>query len=70
MLLFEDWMAAQKAAGEVYFANAVITLPSVNRSYVLTTGVLNSFPAIPGTRKVLQARVFGITWGDISPVPI
>jgi hypothetical protein len=68
-LLFEDWMAAQKAAGEVYFANASVTLPSVNRAYVLINGVLTSFPAIPGTRKVLQARQFTITWESINPVP-
>lgn len=69
-LLFEDWMAAQKAAREVYYANASITLPSVSRAYVLTNGVITSFPAIPGTRKVLQARQFTITWGSIDPVPV
>jgi hypothetical protein len=69
-LLFEDWLAAQKAAREVFLANAVITLPSVNRAYVLTQGVLTSIVSIPGTRKVLQARNFIITWADINPVPI
>lgn len=69
-LLFEDWMAAQKAAREVYYANASVTLPSVNRAYVLTNGILTSFPAIPGTRKVLQARAFTITWESINPVPV
>lgn len=68
--MFEDWLAAQKAAREVYIANAVITLPSVNRAYVLTSGVMTSIVSIPGTRKVLQARNFVITWGDINPVPI
>ena len=68
-ILFEDWMSAQKAAGEVYFANASVTLPSVNRAYVLTNGILTSFPAIPGTRKVLQARQFTITWESVNPVP-
>jgi hypothetical protein len=69
-LLFEDWLAAQKAAREVYLANAVITLTSVNRAYVLTQGVMTSIVSIPGTRKVLQARNFIITWTDINPVPI
>jgi hypothetical protein len=69
-LLFEDWLAAQKAAGEVYFANASITLISVNRAYVLTNGILTSIVSIPGTRKVLQARNFIITWGSIDPVPV
>lgn len=69
-LLFEDWLAAQKAAGEVYFANASIVLPSVSRAYVLTSGVMTSIMSIPGTRKVLQARQFVITWGSIDPVPV
>jgi hypothetical protein len=69
-LLFEDWLAAQKAAGEVYFANASITLTSVNRAYVLTNGILTSIVSIPGTRKVLTARNFVITWGSIDPVPV
>jgi hypothetical protein len=69
-LIFEDWMSAQKAAREIYYANASVTLPSVNRGYVLTNGVLTSFPAIPGTRKVLTARAFVITWESINPVPV
>lgn len=69
-LLFEDWLAAQKSQLEIYYANAVITLPSVSRSYALTSGVLSSIISIPGTRRVLQARTFRITWDDISPIPI
>lgn len=69
-LMFEDWMTAQKAAREIYYANATVTLPSVNRAYVLRNGVLTSFVAIPGTRKVLQSRAFVITWESIDPVPV
>lgn len=68
--IFEDWMTAQKAAREVYYANASITLTSIGRSYVMRNGVITSFIAIPGTRKVLQARAFVITWESIDPVPV
>lgn len=68
--LFEDWAQAMKAIREVLYANAVITLPATQRSYVLTKGVLSSYMSIPGTRKVLQARQYTITWDDVSPVPL
>nr|WP_321986140.1 hypothetical protein [uncultured Lichenicoccus sp.] len=69
-LLFESWLAAQKAAVEIYYATATISLPSVNRSYVCSNGVLTSYVSIPGTRRVLQARNAVITWGSIDPVPV
>lgn len=69
-LLFEDWLQAEKVAQEIYYGNATITLPSINRSYALTSGVLRQIISIPGTRRVLQARTFRITWDDISPIPI
>ena len=69
-LVFEDWLAAQKAAQEILPASAIIYLPSISRAYAMTNGVLTSVLAIPGTRKVLQARMFAITWGDISPAPV
>lgn len=68
--LFETWLQAMKAAREVFFGNAVISLPSVGRSYVLTRGVLTSAVSIPGTRKVLQSRNFIISWASIDPTPI
>jgi hypothetical protein len=69
-IVFEDWLTAQKSAQEIYSASAVIYLPSISRSYIMTNGVLTSTFSIPGTRKVLQARTFTITWGDITPVPV
>lgn len=68
--LFETWQQAQKAAQEIYYANGEISMPSVSRRYILTNGVVTSHVAIPGARRVLQARNFIITWGDVSPVPI
>jgi len=68
-LLFENWLAAMKAAREVYYADGVISLPAVKRKYTLTKGVLSSIVAIPGVRRVLQGRPFQITWGSIDPAP-
>jgi hypothetical protein len=68
--LFDAWLAAQKAANEVYIADAIISLPSISRSYVCTYGVLSSIQPLPGVRKVLQARPFRITWESVAPVPL
>lgn len=68
--VFENWLAAQKAVREIYYATATIVLPSVGRAYALTSGILTSIVSIPGTRKVLQPRNFVITWGSIDPVNI
>lgn len=67
--LFERWIEAQKTAKDVYYANAVVTLPATRRTYTLRKGVLTSWLIIPGTRRVLQARQAIITWDDISPEP-
>lgn len=69
VLVFENWLAAMKSAREVMYADATISLPSVQRKYTLTKGSLTSVPSIPGTRKVLQPRSFAITWGNIDPAP-
>lgn len=68
--IFEAWLAAQKAARDVYYADATIELPSVNKTYILTQGTITSVMAIPGTRKVLQPRSFIITWASIDAVPV
>jgi len=68
--IFDAWQAAQKAAREIYFAQAQILLPSVSRSYTLMNGVLSSIPPMVSARKVLQARQFRITWESVTVVPV
>lgn len=68
--IFDAWLAAQKAAKEVYFAQAQILLPSINRSYTLTNGVLTSIPPMVSARKVLQGRQFRITWETVTVVAV
>lgn len=67
--IFEDWLAAQKQAREILYANATIVLPSLQRKYALTQGVLSSIVSIPGAKKVMQPRPFTITWASIDPAP-
>lgn len=68
-LLFENWMAAEMKAQEVFIANAQVQLPAIQRKYVLTRGFLTSHPPTPAARKVLQSRRYQITWERISPAP-
>jgi hypothetical protein len=68
--LFEAWFAAQQAAREVFFANAVIHLSSIDRSYALTNGVLDGYSPMSDAKKVLQPRKFSIVWESVVGVPV
>ncbi|OZA85138.1 MAG: hypothetical protein B7X56_05835 [Burkholderiales bacterium 34-67-9] len=65
--LFENWITAQKAVQEVFYATATIALPSVQRKYTLSNGILVRFPPIAPAKKVLERRDFVIAWGSIDP---
>jgi len=68
--IFEAWNAAQQAIREVYTADALITLPSVNKLYTCTRGFLTGYPPAPDVRRILQPRRFQITWESILVAPI
>lgn len=68
-VIFENWLAYMKAQREVVYADAVISLPSIQRKYAMTKGALSQIVAIPGTQRVLQGREFRITWGSVDPAP-
>ena len=64
--IFENWEANQRKVGDVYPAAGTITLTGVNRQFTLNNGFLVSYPTLPSAKKVLQPRIFGITWESIS----
>lgn len=68
--IFDAWYAAQEAARELFFAEGLIVLPSVNRELTMLKGVLSTYPPFPEVGKVLKARTFGITWQSVLPAPI
>jgi hypothetical protein len=68
--LFDTWLANQKAVKEVFLANGVITLPSTQKSYILTNGVLKKIKQIPDAKKVLQSVQYGIDWESVQVVPL
>ena len=64
--IFDVWYQQQRANRTVYFANATIDLPSLNKSFVLTKGALTSVRQIPDAKKVLQAQEYEITWESVN----
>ena len=64
--LFEIWQGAMKTSREIFYANATIVIPSIQRKYVLTKGTLSTAPPGPGVKKVLQAMEFKITWQSVD----
>jgi len=68
--IFETWWKSQKQIVDVYFATATVTLPSVNKTYSLNNGLLTTYPSTSNAKRVLQPRIYEITWESIVPSPI
>lgn len=69
VLMFDAWYAAQKAQRDVYFANAVVRLPSIARSYTLINGVMTSYMPIADSKKTLDPLKYAITWQSVVGAP-
>ncbi|WP_447921064.1 phage tail fiber protein [Achromobacter aegrifaciens] len=67
MRVFEVWMAACETAREVFYANGTLSIPSIDRKYTLTRGVLTQIPPAPEAKAILQPMAFQITWQNVSP---
>ena len=67
--VFDNWIAAQKTNQDAYPANATITLPSLGLKWVMTKGVITTYPPIPDAKKVLQPRKFTLTFESVDPAP-
>ena len=64
--ILDAWYEAQETAREIFFCDATIMLPAIERKYALTRGVLTNYKPIPDVRKSLQPVPFQITWQTIS----
>jgi len=69
VLVFETWLATQKAQGLLFPATGTVQLQSTGRKYAMTNGVLQNMKQMPPVKKVLQPRLFKLMWQDISPAP-
>jgi hypothetical protein len=68
--IFDNWMAAQKAAKEIYRAGAGISLQGTGDKYVFTNGIMTTGSPMSAAKKILQPRKFVITFEDCSKAPI
>lgn len=68
--IFDNWLAAQKAANEALTANAIVRIQGTGKVYALTKGFLTMASPMPGSKKILQPRKFKITFESCSPSPV
>jgi hypothetical protein len=68
--IFDNWLAAQKAAKEAYVANAMIQLQGTGEKYAFTRGFLTSITPMAAAKKILQPRKFVITFESCDKSPV
>lgn len=68
--VFDAWYAQMQKVNDVYFANANVTLTSINQKYALTKGVLVTYPPLADAAKTLRPRKYTIVWQAITPAVI
>ena len=69
ILIFEGWKQAQDTLRDVYIATMTTTLTSVSRKYTQSGGFLTMYSPAPNAKRVLQQRVFEITWESVVAAP-
>lgn len=68
--LFDQWWQASQISQDIFPAQGIIILLSVNKKWALRNGILTTFPPIPDAAKTLRPRRFGITWERVSQAPV
>ena len=68
--LFDAWWNAMQTTKDVFLAQGVITLTTIQTKYALTNGSLTTYHPLADVRKLLQPRRYGITWQAVSPAPV
>lgn len=68
--LFEAWLGAQQVLKDVLFADGVLSLPGLQKSYALIKGVLTRITPIPQAKRVLQPVTYEIAWETVQPAPL
>ena len=64
--IFDQWFSVQKAEREIYFADATVDLPGVEKSYTLTKGALTNYKNFPDVKKTLADVEYEITWESVT----
>lgn len=67
--LFDIWWNAMQTTKDVYLAQGIITLTTIQKKYALVNGSLTTYHPLADVKKLLQPRRYGITWQAITPGP-
>lgn len=67
--IFDQWVQAMKVGKDVFYANATITLLSINKTFTCIKGALTSYPPMPDAARVLRPRRYTINWEEVTPAP-
>ena len=70
LAVWEQLRAAEVAIIDKYPLSATISLPSLNRQYVLNIGVMSLYPAISNAKRTLAPRIFTTVWESIVGQPL
>ena len=68
--IFDQWVSASNVINDIYYANGIILLPSLDTKYTLTRGVLTKYPPIASIKKMLQPRRYSVVWESVSASPL
>lgn len=66
--IFDTWYQQQKAGQTTYVATGILVLPAIGLKFIQTVGYLTRYK-LPGAKKLIQPRRYGITWQDVAPAP-
>ncbi len=70
VLLFETILAAQNTLRTPIVVDAVLALPSVQKSYIFTKGVLTRVTPFSAAKKILQPVQYELSWESCVAVPL
>lgn len=68
--IFDNWYNAQEQARETFIAGGMITVPSLSRTFTCLVGFLTGFVPVVNTQRILQPRIYRITWQSIIGAPL
>jgi hypothetical protein len=68
--VFDFWARQQKVNRTLYKASAIVTIPSIGKSYVCSGGVFQKSKVMPDAAKILQPRQYTVIWEEIVPMSI
>ncbi len=68
--VFEAWLGFEDVRREVFFAEAILALPSVQKAYAMHKGCLKRITPFPAAKKVLQPVEYSIDWEAVQAIPL